>query len=421
MRVLVLGAGVVGVTCAWFLRQAGHQVTVVERQSGAARETSFANGGQISVSHAEPWANPAAPHKILRWFGREDAPLLFRPRLEAAQWVWGLAFLRECLPARTAHNTRILVALALHSRDMLKQLRAELALDYEHVERGILHFYTNQTDFEVARESAALMRTLGCDRRSISTEDAIALEPALESIHDRIVGADYCAEDESGDAHAYSLQLAERCAQGGVEFLFDTTVNRVLAEDGRCGGVEVSRAGDSTAQPFVLDADAVVACLGVQTRALLAPLGIRLQMVPAKGYSATFDVIDLARAPSISLTDDEYKIVFSRFGRRLRVAGTVELGGVGLELNPARCEALNRRTQALFPGACDFSQPRYWAGLRPLTPSNVPYLGASRVKSLYLNTGHGTLGWTMAAGSGKLIADLISGRPTAVPLPSIVA
>ena len=162
------------------------------------------------------------------------------------------------------------------------------------------------------------------------------------------------------------------------------------------------------------DADAVVACLGVQTRALLAPLGIRLQIVPAKGYSATFDITDLTRAPSVSLTDDEYKIVFSRFDRRLRVAGTVELGGAGLELNQARCDALTRRTQTLFPGACDFSQPRYWAGLRPLTPSNVPYLGATRIKALYLNTGHGTLGWTMAAGSGQLIADLVSGRPTAI-------
>ncbi len=418
MRVLVLGAGVIGVTCAWFLREAGHQVTVIERQSGAARETSFANGGQISVSHAEPWANPAAPRKILKWLGREDAPLLFRPRLDAAQWAWGLAFLRECWPGRAADNTRKLVALALYSRGLLKQLRAALALDYACVERGILHFYTDQADFEVARRSAALMRALGCERRSISADEAIALEPALASMRDRIVGADYCAEDESGDAHAYTVQLAEHCARRGVEFLFNTTANRVLVENGRCTGVDALRADGSTAR---LPADAAVACLGVSTRALAAPLGIQLQIAPAKGYSATFDVIDADRSPTVSLTDDEYKLVFSRFGGRLRVAGTVELGGAGLELSPARCAALTRRTQALFPGACDFSQPRYWAGLRPLTPSNVPYLGASRIGGLYLNTGHGTLGWTMAAGSGQLIADLISGRTTAVPLPSIVA
>lgn len=418
MHVLVLGAGVIGVTCAWFLREAGHQVTVVEQQSGAARATSFANGGQISVSHSEPWANPAAPRTVLKWLGREDAPLLFRPRLDAAQWAWGMAFLRECLPARTAHNTRTLVALALYSRSLLQQLRVRLALDYECVERGILHFYTNEADFDVACKSAALMRKLGCDRRSISADQAVALEPALASMRDRIVGADYCAEDESGDAHAYTVQLAGHCAQRDVEFLFDTTVQRVLIENGRCTGVEASLADGSSTR---LSAGAVVACLGVGTRALLAPLGIRLQIVPAKGYSATFDVIDPARAPSVSLTDDEHKIVFSRFGRRLRVAGTVELGGAGLELNPARCDALSRRTQALFPGACDFSQPRYWAGLRPLTPSNNPYLGASRIKGLYLNTGHGTLGWTMAAGSGHLIADLVSGHSTALALPSIVA
>jgi len=414
VRVLVLGAGVVGVTCAWFLRDAGHQVTVVERQAGVGRETSFANGGQISVSHAEPWANPGAPRKLLKWLGREDAPLLFRPRFEADQWAWGLAFLRECSAARAAQNIRHLVALGLYSRSILKQLRAQLALDYPHSERGILHFYTDRADFEVARTSAALMRTLGCDRRSVSPNEAVQLEPALMSIRDRIVGADYCAEDESGDAHAYTLQLAERCAQRGVEFLLNTTVQRVLVEGDRCRGAEVVRTDGLTAR---LEAGAVVACLGVQTRALLAPLGIRLQIVAAKGYSATLDIKDPTRAPSVSLTDDEYKIVFSRFDGLLRVAGTVELGGAGLELNQARCNALTRRTEALFPGACDFSNPRYWAGLRPLTPSNVPYLGPSAIESLYLNTGHGTLGWTMAAGSGQLIADVVSGRPTAIPLP----
>ena len=406
MHVLVLGAGVVGVTCAWYLRDAGHDVTVIERQSGPARETSFANGGQISVSHSEPWANPGAPRKILKWLGREDAPLLFRPRFDPALWGWGVDFLRECTAARAAHNTRQLVALALRSRASLKRLRAKLALEYECAERGILHFYTDEADFDVSRRSAALMRTLGVDRRSISVEEAVALEPALSLIRDRIVGADYCAEDESGDAHAFTLQLAQQCADARVEFRFDTTVSHVVVNRGRCEGIEVARADSSE----TLQADAVVACLGVGTRALMTPLGVRLQIAPAKGYSATFDVTDPAKAPSVSLTDDEYKIVFSRFGGRLRVAGTVELGADGTELTPARCEALRARTQALFPGACDFSQPRYWAGLRPLTPSNVPYLGASKVNGLYLNTGHGTLGWTLAAGSAEVIAELLSDR-----------
>jgi len=302
VRVLVLGAGVVGVTCAWYLRSAGHEVTVVERQHGVARETSFANGGQISVSHAEPWANPAAPRKVLQWLGREDAPLLFRPRLDMDQWAWGVAFLRECLPRQTSHNTQQLVALALHSRALLKQLRADLALDYYHVERGILHFYTSEADYQVAQTSAALMRTLGCDRRSISAREALSLEPALSSIVPRIVGADYCAEDESGDAHEFTVQLAQRCVQQGVKLHFNTTVNKLRIVDDRCEGAEVSQAAGATT---VLQADAVVACLGVQTRAMLRPLGIGLQMVPAKGYSATFDIVEPARAPSISLTDDE--------------------------------------------------------------------------------------------------------------------
>jgi D-amino-acid dehydrogenase len=411
MRVLVLGSGVVGTASAWFLRAAGHDVTVLERQPGVALETSRANGGQVSVSHSEPWANPGAPLKILKSLGTDDAPLLFRLQPELRQWLWGLAFLRECLPHRTARNIRRLVALGLHSRRMLAELREGLGLEYDRRGGGILHFYTDERDFASATHSVRLMCELGCNRRSLSADEAVELEPALAPMRAQIAGADFCAEDESGDAHGFSEQLAARAAEAGVRFLFSTTVTRLITVGGRLTAVEALGADG---WPVRHSADAVVVALGVQSVALLAPLGIRPRIYPAKGYSATFDVTEPSAAPTLSLTDDAFKLVFSRLGDTLRVAGTAELSGHRRDLNLVRCEALTRRAAALFPGACDYTRPRYWTGMRPLTPSNVPYIGASPIRGLYLNTGHGTLGWTLAAGSGQLIADIVSGRPAAV-------
>jgi D-amino-acid dehydrogenase len=414
VRVLVLGAGVVGTASAWFLRAAGHDVTVFERQPGVALETSRANGGQVSVSHSEPWANPGAPRKLLKWLGKDDAPLLFRLQPDVRQWLWGLAFLRECLPHRTARNIRRLVALGLHSRRMLAELRESLGLEYGRRPLGILHFYTDNDDFAAARESARLMRDLGCERRTLTADEAVAIEPTLAPIREQLAGADFCADDESGDAHRFATELAQRADAVGVRFLFSTTVTRLVTVGGRLTAVEALGADG---WPVRHSADAVVVALGVHSVPLLAPLGLRPQIYPAKGYSATFEVVDPAAAPTVSLTDDACKLVFSRLGDTLRVAGTAELAGHRRDLNLARCEVLTRRTSELFPGACDYAQPRYWTGMRPLTPSNVPYIGATKIRGLFLNTGHGTLGWTLAAGSGQLIADAVSGRPTAVVLP----
>jgi D-amino-acid dehydrogenase len=414
VRVLVLGAGVVGVSSAWFLRALGHDVVVAERQPGPALETSFANGGQISASHAEPWANPGAPRKILRWLGRADAPLLFRPRAELQQWLWGAAFLRECTALRSTANIRQILALALHSRAVVKRLRREIQLEYDCAERGILHFYTDRREYEASLAPAALMRALGCDRRPLTPQQAIELEPALAPIGGRLVGADYCADDESGDAHVFTRQLAGRCAERGVQFLFGTAIESLQVLGGQVRGAIVRDGAGSIRE---LPADAVVVCLGVHSAALLRPLGLRLLIYPGKGYSATFDVVAPARAPEVSLTDDEHKLVFSRLGQRLRVAGTAEIAGWSLDLDAARCAALTRRTQELFPGACDYARPTYWAGLRPVTPSNVPYLGPTRVRGLFVNAGHGTLGWTLGPGNGELIAQVVSGRLPGVALP----
>ena len=407
MKVAVLGSGIIGVSTAWWLRQAGHDVVVVDRCTGAAQETSLANGSQISVSYAEPWANPQAPFKLLRWMFQDDAPLLFRPQLDWRQWMWGLAFLRECLPSRLAPNIRAMVRMAEYSRGTLQAMRAELGIQYDHLERGILNFYRDPHEFENSQRAAGLMRDFGVERRVINTDEVIAIEPALAPHRATIVGGDYTPEDESGDVHLFTVALAERCAAAGVEFRFNTGITRLLVEAGQVRGVELIEPDGTYG---VLRADAYVAALGSHTPRLVRPLGVSCNVYPAKGYSATFAIRDPARAPTVSLTDSSHKVVFSRLGNRLRMAGTAELSGYSRSLNTGRCEALTRLARELFSDALDYEGVNYWSGLRPSTPSNVPLIGRTRVSNLYLNTGHGTLGWTMGVGSGRALADLLSGR-----------
>ncbi|MCE2908555.1 MAG: D-amino acid dehydrogenase [Burkholderiaceae bacterium] len=406
MNVIILGAGLLGVTSAYYLRQLGHDVTVVDRQATPAAETSFANGGQISVSHAEPWANPGAPLKLLQWLGREDAPLLFRLRADMRQWLWGLQFLRECTPGRTRHNIEQIVRLGTYSRSMLQALRAERGLAYDQRTQGILHFYTNPKEFAAAEAPAAQMRELGCDRRVISADEAVALEPALRHIRPQLAGATYTAEDESGDANRFARELVQRCIEDGVVFRMSHTVTSLRTAGGAIDHVEAT---DSEGRFQRLRADAYVLAMGSLSPMLAAPLGIKLPIYPAKGYSVTMPVKDEALAHQVSLTDDEYKLVFSRLGNRLRIAGTAELNGYDRDLNRVRCEAIVKRVEQLFPGAGDTEQAQFWTGLRPATPSNVPIIGRSKLPNLFLNTGHGTLGWTHACGSGKSIARIVSG------------
>lgn len=407
MRVAVLGGGVIGTTSAWYLSQAGHEVTVYERQGAAGLETSFANGGQISVSHAEPWANPNAPKKILRWLGREDAPLLFRARADMQQWLWGLRFLIECLPGRTIENTRQLLALAIYSREQLRELRRSTGIHYDELTRGILHFYTERADFDLAAKQAELMRSMGVEREVKTAAECVAIEPALRHMTDNLVGATYTAGDESGDAMKFTQVLACMAEDAGVRFRYDCPIKRLIEESGRIASVVVS---DEEGEDEAVTADAYVLCLGSYSPLLLRPVGVNIPVYPAKGYSITIPLEEGDEAPTVSLTDESHKIVFSRLGMRLRVAGTAELNGYNTDLNPVRCEALVKRTFELFPNAGHGEQAEYWAGLRPATPSNLPVIGATRYPNLYLNTGHGTLGWTMACGSARAIADMVSGK-----------
>ena len=410
MRVLVLGSGLLGVSSAYYLSQLGHEVTVIDRQASPAAETSFANGGQISVSHAEPWANPSAPLKVLQWLGKEDAPLLFRIRADMRQWLWGLQFLRECTPARTRHNIEQIVRLGTYSRDMLQALRRDTGLSYAQRTQGILHFYTTQKEFDGALKPAELMRSLGCERQVISADEAVRLEPALQHIRPQLAGATYTAEDESGDANLFARELVKLCQNAGVKFLMSHTVT-ALREAG--GAIDHVEATDSEGRFQRVRADAYVMAMGSMSPIYAAPLGINLPIYPAKGYSVTMPVVDPAKAYQVSLTDDEYKLVFSRYttpaGDRIRIAGTAELNGYDRYLNRVRCEAIVKRVEQLFPGVGDADQAQFWTGLRPATPSNVPLIGKTKLSNFYLNTGHGTLGWTHACGSGKSIARIISG------------
>lgn len=407
MEVLVIGAGLAGVTSAWYLAQAGCNVTVVERQPGPGLETSFANGGQISISHPEPWANPSAPATILRWLGRKDAPLLFRLRADTDQWRWAAAFLRECLPGRSVRNTAAIASLALYSRRELLALRAATGIEYESSEAGILHLFQSKREFKAATGRQKELEALGIRAKTLTPDEAVALEPALASLRPRLAGAMHGMDDESGNAHLFCTALATKAQEAGVRFVFNA---RLYDYDMIRGHIRGVRLLDSDLRAGVLQADAVVVAAGSYSPALVARFGERLPIYPVKGYSITAPIVDPERAPTHSLTDESRRVVCSRLGDKLRVAGTAELNGFDLSPNPARSASIVKWLDEHLPGVADLDRAEHWCGLRPATPSNVPLIGRTRIDNLYLNTGHGTLGWTLACGSGRALADIVTGQ-----------
>ncbi len=418
MEVLVIGAGLAGVSSAWYLAQAGCNVTVVDRQPGPGLETSFANGGQISVSHPEPWANPSAPATVLRWLGRPDAPLLFRWRADPAQWRWSLSFLHECLPGRTTRNTAAIARLAAYSRRELRALRTATGIEYEAFTGGILHLF--ETAREVAHLPAKLrqLEELGIRGTILDPDQTIAVEPALAPLRARLAGALHGLDDESGNAHLFCTALAEKAQAAGVRFLMNNTVQDFDLIHGRIRGVRVL---DSDFRAGVLRADAFVLAAGSYSPALVRRLDIRLPIYPVKGYSITVPIVDHQRAPRLSLTDESRRVVCSRLGDHLRVAGTAELNGFDLSPNPARSAAIVNWLEDHLPGVADPARAEHWCGLRPATPGNVPLIGRTRIDNLFLNTGHGTLGWTLACGSGHAIADIVSGQRPEPAFPFLLA
>lgn len=414
MTVLVLGAGVIGVAAAWFLRAAGHDVRVVDRREAAALESSFANAGHVSAHLADPWSNPGTLRKLPRWLLQSDAPLVWRPRLRADQWRWLALFLRECAPSRYSRNLIHLASFGLYSREALRSLRAETGIRYDFREEGILLFHTEAADFDRAAKAATRLAAEGIRRRVCSRDDCVAIEPALAHLRDRIAGGIFSPHDETGDAQQFAQALADLGAARGIRFDYGATVRRLVVESGEARGAEVAHA-DGRIE--TLRAEHTVVCLGPHAAALLAPLGVRLDIYPVKGYSITMPVKDESAALRIGITDASVKVAFSRLGERIRATSTAEIADFDLAIDRGRCEALVGHVQRLFPGAGDAGRAVHWAGLRPTTPSNLPYVGRTRIKGLLLNAGHGTVGWTQACGSGRALAEILAGRRPEVDFP----
>lgn len=415
--VIVLGAGITGVTTAYFLAKAGKKVCVIDRRADAALETTYANGGQISVSHAEPWAHPGAPMQVLKWLFRKESPLYFTPHLDPRQWAWLGQWLWECRKSAAEKNTMEIVNIALRSRELYREVREAEGIRYQQKSLGILHFYREKKEFEDACRVSELMTRYGCKRRPVTKEEIDLIEPALAHNRD-IIGGTYTEDDESGNARGFTQALARVCeTKYGVRFFYNTQVDDVVAGAGEVNEVWVTEKDGSKDARRAGD---LVLCMGSYSPLLAQRLGIFLNIYPAKGYSISvpLDESNERYAPKVSLTDDENKLVFSNLETHLRIAGTAELSGWNNYLPYHRIKPLAEKSARLFPGV--FSGMRFddrywvmsnlnpWTGLRPATPSNVPYVGRSKkYKNLWLNTGHGTLGWTMGMGTAERITEML--------------
>jgi D-amino-acid dehydrogenase len=418
MKTIVLGAGIIGISTAWHLLERGHEVTIVDRQPDAALETSFANAAQISVSYCEPWANKHAPLKMLQWMFQNDAPLLFRPQLDWQQWRWGLKFLAQCHDAAFERNVAQIVALGAYSHAALKDVVASTGISYNRLERGIAHFFVDHKSFDGAADAAKLMQRYGVDRQVVSTAELLRIEPAFKAFAHNIVGGTFTASDESGDARVFTQALAKRCAARGAQMLYGHSVTSL--GDMSKTTKKIAVYDDMTATSREISAAHVVVACGSYSAPLLRKVGVDLPIYPGKGYSATLPLLRPELAPVVSTIDDSKKIAFSRLGNTLRVAGTIEMAGFDLSLDTptarARCSMLLDRIETILPGVCDTrlpsqgGNPQFWTGLRPATPTNIPYIGQTPIKGLWVNAGHGTLGWTHGAGSGKALAELMSGE-----------
>ncbi len=401
MKVAILGGGVIGVTSAWYLAQAGHEVVVLDRQPGPGLETSFANAGEISPGYASPWAAPGIPQKAIRWLMMRHAPLILQPKIDAEMLGWLLAMLRNCTSARYAANKARMVRLAEYSRDQLIALRAETGVAYDERMQGTLQLFRTQKQLDGTAKDIEVLRAGGVPFELLDRGGCVAAEPGLAEARDKIVGGLRLPNDETGDCFKFTEALAAMAAAAGVTFRYGETIRSLRVEGGAITGIAT--------EDDLVTSDRYVVALGSHSAALLRPLGLKLPVYPVKGYSITVPIVDASRAPESTLMDESYKIAITRLGDRIRVGGMAEISGYNNALPDRRRATLVHSLTDLFGGAGDISAMSYWSGLRPMTPDGTPVIGVTRYDNLFLNTGHGTLGWTMACGSGRLLADLVSG------------
>jgi D-amino-acid dehydrogenase len=408
MKVLVLGSGVIGVSTAHYLAQAGHEVTVVDRQAEPAQETSFANAGEVSPGYSAPWAAPGLPLKAIKWLFMRHRPLVIWPILEPAMWIWGLRLLGNCTEARYDLNKNRMLRLAEYSRACLEALRADTGISYDERMQGTLQLFRTQAQVDGAAADVAILEHFGVYYELLDRAGCVRVEPALARVQHKIAGGLRLPGDETGDCFKFTQGLARIAAKAGVTFRQRVHIRAVRADRERITGV------DTDAGP--LTADAYVVALGSYSPLMLRSLGIAVPVYPVKGYSLTIPITDATKAPESTVMDETYKVAVTRLGDRIRVGGTAELMGYSLKLRDARRDTLDHVVTDLFPGGGDISRATFWTGLRPMTPDGPPVVGPTRYSNLYLNTGHGTLGWTMAAGSGRVLADVISGRRAEIDL-----
>lgn len=402
MHVVVLGSGVIGVACAYQLALAGHEVTVLDRQPAAGLETSHANAGEVSPGYSAPWAGPGVPLKAIKWLLMQHRPLVIRPHLDLGLVRWGLSMLRNCTAARYEINKSRMVRLAEYSRDRLRELRDETGIHYDERMQGTLQLFRTQPQLDGTAADVAILRRYGVRFEVLDRDGCIRHEPALAAVKEKFVGGLHLPGDETGDCFLFTQRLAELAMRRGVVFRHGVAIERLLGEGTRIGGVMAG------GQRIV--GDAYVVALGSYSPLLLAPVGIHIPVYPVKGYSITVPITDARGAPESTVMDETHKIAVTRLGQRIRAGGTAELAGYTLKLHEARRRTLEHVVGDLFPRGGDLAKASFWCGLRPMTPDGTPVVGGTRLSNLFLATGHGTLGWTMAAGTGCVIADLVSGR-----------
>ena len=405
MQIVILGAGVVGTTSAWYLAQAGHDVTVIDRQPGPALETSFANAGQISPGYASPWAAPGVPLKAIKWMFEEHAPLAIRLDGSMAQLRWMWQMLRNCTSARYAVNKSRMVRIAEYSRDCIAKLRDDTGIAYEGRAGGTLQLFRTQAQFDGAAKDMEVLREAGVPFELLTGSEVARAEPALATAGSKLTGGLRLPNDETGDCQLFTTRLAAMCEAAGVKFRYDTPIDALAISGGKAVGVQCGSE--------LVRADTVVVALGSYSTRFMKGL-IDIPVYPLKGYSLTVPITDAARAPVSTVLDESYKIAVTRFDDRIRVGGMAEIVGFNTELKAARRATLEMCVNDLFPGAGDTAKASFWTGLRPMTPDGTPIVGPTPIGNLFLNTGHGTLGWTMSCGSAQLLADLISGQRPAI-------